>query len=96
MATQRRDIIDHHYIGEKERVINYFSFIANEVQEILVKLGVPDLESIMAKHSILKDITQDNSTTENIDLSPILYSDKKSHAPHYCNTHQMIHGIKRI
>ena len=23
VATQRRDIIDHHYVGEKERVINY-------------------------------------------------------------------------
>ena len=86
VATQRRDIIDHHYIGEKERVINYFTFIANEVQEILAKLGVPDLESIIGQTQYLKDITQDNSATENIDLSPILFSDKKSTAPHYCNT----------
>jgi glutamate synthase (NADPH/NADH) large chain len=86
VATQRRDIIDHHYIGEKERVINYFTFIANEVQDILLKLGVPDLESIIGQTHYLKDITQDNSSTENIDLSPILYSDRKSNAPHYCNT----------
>jgi glutamate synthase (NADPH/NADH) large chain len=86
VATQRRDIIDHHYIGEKDRVINYFSFIANEVQEILVKLGVPDLESIIGQTHFLEDITQENSTTKNIDLSPILYSDKKSHAPHYCKS----------
>ena len=86
VATQRRDIIDHHYIGEKERVINYFSFIANEVQEILVKLGVPDLESIIGQTQYLKDITQDNPSTANINLSPILYSDKKLTSPHYCNT----------
>jgi glutamate synthase (NADPH/NADH) large chain len=86
VATQRRDIIDHHYIGEKERVINYFTFIANEVQDILLKLGVPDLESIIGQTHYLKDITQDNPSTENIDLSPILYSDRKSNAPHYCNT----------
>ena len=86
VATQRRDIIDHHYIGEKERVINYFTFIANEVQEILLKLGVPNLESIIGQTQYLKDITQENPSTENIDLSPILYSDKKSTAPHYCNT----------
>ena len=36
--------------------------------------------------TVLKDITQENPSTENIDLSPILYSDKKSTAPHYCNT----------
>jgi len=86
VATQRRDIIDHHYIGEKERVINYFTFIANEVQEILARLGVPNLESIIGQTQYLKDITQDNPSTKNIDLSPILYSDKKSIAPHYCNT----------
>jgi glutamate synthase (NADPH/NADH) large chain len=86
VATQRRDIIDHHYIGEKERVINYFSFIANEVQEILAKLGVPDLESIIGQTQYLKDITQDNPSTANINLSPILYSDKKLTSPHHCNT----------
>ena len=86
VATQRRDIIDHHYIGEKERVINYFSFIANEVQEILTRLGVPDLESIIGQTQFLNDITQDSSSTKNIDLSPILYSDKKSTASHYCST----------
>jgi len=86
VATQRRDIIDHHYIGEKERVVNYFSFIAKEVQEILIKLGVPNLESIIGQTQYLKDITQENPLTKNIDLSPILYSDKKSTAPHYCNT----------
>jgi len=86
VATQRRDIIDHHYIGEKERVINYFTFIANEVQEILGRLGVPNLESIIGQTQYLKDITQDNPSTENIDLSTILYSDKKSISPHYCNT----------
>jgi glutamate synthase (NADPH/NADH) large chain len=86
VATQRRDIIDHHYVGEKERVINYFTFIANEVQEILARLGVPDLESIIGQTHYLKDITGDNPSTENIDLSPILYSDKESNSPHYCKT----------
>jgi glutamate synthase (NADPH/NADH) large chain len=63
-----------------------FSFIANEVQEILAKLGVPDLESIIGQTQYLKDITQDNPSTANINLSPILYSDKKLTSPHYCNT----------
>ena len=86
VATQRRDIIDHHYVGEKERVINYFTFIANEVQEILSNLGVANLESIIGQTQYLKDITQLDPSTKNIDLSPILFSDKKSKAPHFCNT----------
>jgi glutamate synthase (NADPH/NADH) large chain len=86
VATQRRDIIDHHYVGEKERVINYFTFIANEVQEILSNLGVTNLESIIGQTQYLKDITQLDPSTKNIDLSPILFSDRKSKAPHFCNT----------
>ena len=86
VATQRRDIIDHHYVGEKERVINYFTFIANEVQEILSNLGVESLESIIGQTQYLKDITQLDPATKNIDLAPILFSDKKSNAPHFCNT----------
>jgi glutamate synthase (NADPH/NADH) large chain len=86
VATQRRDIIDHHYIGEKERVVNYFTFIAQEVQEILAKLGVPNIESIIGQTHYLKDVTQLDPRTKNINLSPILYSDKKSSAPHFCTT----------
>tara|TARA_B100001287_G_scaffold26234_1_gene18974 strand:+ start:31 stop:3471 length:3441 start_codon:yes stop_codon:yes gene_type:complete len=86
VATQRRDIIDHHYVGEKERVINYFTFIANEVQEILPNLGVESLESIIGQTQYLKDMTQLDPATQNIDLAPILFSDKKSNAPHFCNT----------
>ena len=66
-------------------MINYFTFIANEVQEILLKLGVPDLESIIGQTHYLNDITQISPATKNIDLSPILYTDKKSNAPHFCN-----------
>tara|TARA_Y100001935_G_scaffold88886_1_gene73771 strand:- start:245 stop:3097 length:2853 start_codon:yes stop_codon:yes gene_type:complete len=86
VATQRRDIIDHHYVGEKERVINYFTFIANEVQEILCNLGVESLESIIGQTQYLKDISQLDPATKNIDLAPILFSDKKSNAQHFCNT----------
>jgi glutamate synthase (NADPH/NADH) large chain len=86
VATQRRDIIDHHYVGEKERVINYFTFIANEVQEILANLGVPNIESIIGQTKYLKDLTALNHKTAKIDLSPILYTDKKLKSPHFCTT----------
>ena len=58
VATQRRDIIDHHYVGEKEKVVNYFNFIANEVRGILSELGVSSLEEIIGQTQYLKDISQ--------------------------------------
>ncbi|MDP0596490.1 MAG: glutamate synthase-related protein, partial [SAR86 cluster bacterium] len=86
VATQRRDIIDHHYVGEKEKVVNYFHFIANEVSQILSELGVSSLEEIIGQTQYLKDISQLDSRTKNIDISAILYSNKKSQSPHFCTT----------
>jgi glutamate synthase (NADPH/NADH) large chain len=86
VATQRRDIIDHHYVGEKEKVVNYFNFIANEVSQILSELGVSSLEEIIGQTQYLKDISQLDSRTENIDISAILYTNKKSQSPHFCTT----------
>ena len=86
VATQRRDIIDHHFVGEKEKVINYFTFIANEARQILSELGVSSIEEIIGQTQYLEDITQLDSRTKNIDISAILYSDRRSLSPHYCNT----------
>ena len=35
VATQRDDLINHHFVGEKERVMNYFKFIAEDVRNHL-------------------------------------------------------------
>ena len=86
VATQRRDIIDHHFVGEKEKVVNYFTFIANEARQILSELGVSSIEEIIGQTKYLKDITQLDPRTKNIDISAILYTDKKSLAPHFCMT----------
>jgi glutamate synthase (NADPH/NADH) large chain len=94
VATQRRDIIDHHYIGEKERVVNYFSFIAKEVQEILIKLGVPNLESIIGQTQYLKDITQENPATKILIYHQFYFLIKNRLPLIIAILHQMIPGIR--
>jgi len=86
VATQRRDIIDRHFIGEKEKVVNYFMFIAHEVQEILSKLGVANIEHIIGQTQYLEDITQLDDRTKGIDLSSILHADHKLPDSHFCTT----------
>ena len=86
VATQRRDIIDQHFIGEKGRVINYFTFIADEVRQILSELGVSNIENIIGQTQYLNDITQMDGRTKNINISSILYTDNKSLSPHFCTT----------
>ena len=51
VATQRKDLIDQHFIGEKEKVMNYFKFIANDVREHLKKLELINLKILLDKHN---------------------------------------------
>ena len=44
------------------------------------------LEEIIGQTQYLKDISQLDSRTENIDISAILYTNKKSQSPHFCTT----------
>ena len=85
VATQRSDIIDRHFVGEKERVVNYFKFISNEVREILAELGEKKLEYIIGKTELLSVIKDLPDRYGDLDLSPILASNKESSQPYFCN-----------
>ena len=88
VATQRSDIIDRHFVGEKERVVNYFKFISNEVREILAELGEQKLEDIIGKTELLDVIKDMPERYGDLDLSPILASNKKSLQPYFCNSNR--------
>ena len=84
VATQRKDLINQHFIGEKERVMNYFNFIANDVRKYLSELGVHKLEDIIGQTKYLSQLQDIEDYLKNIDLSAILYSDKSSNESHFC------------
>ena len=84
VATQRKDLINQHFIGEKERVINYFNFIANDVRKYLAQLGVKQLEDIIGKTHYLYQLDEIEDYLKNIDLSPILYSDLNNKESNFC------------
>ncbi|MGY0400056.1 MAG: GltB/FmdC/FwdC-like GXGXG domain-containing protein [Ostreibacterium sp.] len=72
IATQNDTLREKHYHGNKERVKNYFRFIAQEVREILAQLGETSLEDIIGKTELLKQITPQDNQQAHLDLSPIL------------------------
>ena len=84
VATQRKDLINQHFIGEKDRVMNYFNFIANDVRKYLSELGGHKLEDIIGQTKYLSQLQDIEDYLKNIDLSAILYSDKSSNEPHFC------------
>ena len=84
VATQRKDLIDQHFIGEKEKVMNYFKFIANDVREHLRKIGVNKLEDIIGQTQYLKQLTDIEDQYKSIDLSGLLEKDSENEESFYC------------
>ena len=84
VATQRKDLIDQHFIGEKEKVINYFKFIANDVREHLRKMGVNKLEDIIGQTQYLKQLADIEDQYKSIDLSGLLEKDNENAESYFC------------
>ena len=58
--------------GTPEKVINLFSFIAEEVREILASLGFSSLKDVIGKTELLFQTHYGSSDLDNLDLNPIL------------------------
>ena len=84
VATQRKDLIDQHFIGEKEKVINYFKFIANDVRVHLRKIGVNKLEDIIGQTQYLKQLADIEDQYKSIDLSGLLEKDNENPESYFC------------
>ena len=80
VATQNKQLRDHHFKGLPEMVIAYFMGVAAEVQQWLIKLGVPSLSELIGRTDLLEFC----SGNTNIDLSEMLaMSGVTSHYPLY-------------
>ena len=84
VATQRKDIINHHFIGEKEKVVNYFKFIADDVRRHLSEMGVSKLENIIGQTEYLKVIKDMESQYKKVNLTDLLYKNKSINEPYHC------------
>ncbi|MGA1933160.1 glutamate synthase large subunit [Arcobacter sp. YIC-464] len=69
VATQDEDLRGH-FTGTVERLISYFTFIAEEVREILAELGYKSIEEIVGRSDLLKVI--DDEFAQKFDFQNIL------------------------
>ena len=84
VATQKDFLIDRHFVGTKERVMNYFNFVAEDVRKILAELGVKELKDIIGKTEYLKDISNNFTEFKSINLEKILFSYQAKNVPNFC------------
>jgi glutamate synthase (NADPH/NADH) large chain len=60
------------FTGTPEKVINLMSFIAEEVREILARLGVRSLDEIVGRTELLRQVSRGAEHLDDLDLNPIL------------------------
>ncbi|MCD2323445.1 glutamate synthase large subunit [Sphingomonas sp. IC-56] len=60
------------FVGTPEKVINLMTFIAEEVREILAKLGCTSLDEIVGRTELLRQVSRGAEHLDDLDLNPIL------------------------
>ncbi|MBS7811537.1 glutamate synthase large subunit [Roseococcus pinisoli] len=72
------------FTGSPEKVITLFSFVAEEVREILASLGFRKIEEIIGRTDLLKQVSRGADDLDDLDLNQLLVkADAGPHKP-YC------------
>ncbi|MCW5774059.1 MAG: glutamate synthase large subunit, partial [Rhodospirillaceae bacterium] len=72
------------FTGTPEKVINLFSFVAEEVREILASLGARSLTDIIGRTDLLTQVNRGGELLDDLDLNPILARADTAGNPPYC------------
>jgi len=60
------------FTGSPEKVINLMTFIAEEVRDILARLGVRSLDDVIGRTELLRQVSRGAEHLDDLDLNPIL------------------------
>ena len=74
------------FTGTPEKVVNLFTFIAEEVREILADLGFKTLNEIVGRTDLLKQVSRGTSNLDDLDLSPLLVQADPGENDRYCKS----------
>jgi glutamate synthase (NADPH/NADH) large chain len=85
VATQNNVLRSEYFIGLPEMVINFFTFVADEVRTLLAELGARRVEEVIGRVDLLEAQPGQTPRQARLDLSPILSdSGLANDAPQYC------------
>jgi glutamate synthase (NADPH/NADH) large chain len=72
------------FTGTPEKVVNLFSFVAEEVREILASLGARSLDEIIGRTDLLAQVNRGAAHLDDLDLNPILAIADPGGLPRFC------------
>ncbi|MCY4607168.1 MAG: glutamate synthase large subunit [bacterium] len=82
ICTQNSALRDK-FEGTPEKVVNLFSFIAEDVRHILASLGVRSLDEIIGRTDLLKQVSRGSEDLDDLDLNPLLLQADPGGFPRY-------------
>lgn len=71
IATQEERLRENHYEGTVERVMNYFTLLAEDIREILAHLGYSSIEEIVGRSDLLEVI--DDEFAKKFEFENLIY-----------------------
>jgi glutamate synthase (NADPH/NADH) large chain len=83
VCTQDERLRDK-FTGSPEKVVNLFSFIAEEVREILASIGARSLQDVIGRTELLTQVGRGSPHLDDLDLNPLLVQADPGDNPHFC------------
>ncbi len=72
------------FSGTPEKVVNLFSFMAEEVRDILADLGARSLDEIIGRTELLGQVSRGSAHLDDLDLNPLLAQADSGGFSRYC------------
>ena len=72
------------FTGTPDKVVNLFTFIAEEVREILASLGFKSLNDIIGRTDLLAQVSKGSANLDDLDFNPLLVQADPGDNPRYC------------
>ncbi len=83
VCTQDNKLRDK-FTGTPEKVVNLFTFIAQEVREILASLGFKSLNEIIGRTDLLRQVSKGSENLDDLDLNPLFVQADPGENKRYC------------
>jgi len=72
------------FTGTPEKVVNLFTFVAEEVREILADLGFRSLDEVIGRTDLLRQVSRGASNLDDLDFNPLLVQADPGDNPRFC------------
>jgi len=74
------------FTGTPDKIVNLFTFIAQEVREILAELGFKSLKEVIGRTDLLRQVSKGSPNLDDLDLNPLFVQADAGNNKRYCET----------